>query len=56
MIAAGETGVTLEVGGEHREFGYAELGPGRVQVEFGRPRGTPAARAPGRRPRPPARG
>jgi ribosome maturation factor RimP len=39
VIAAGETGVTLDVGGEHREFGYAELGPGRVQVEFGRPEG-----------------
>jgi len=37
VVAADEHGIILEVGGEHREFGYAELGPGRVQVEFGRP-------------------
>jgi ribosome maturation factor RimP len=36
VLAAGATGVTLEVDGVLREFGYAELGPGRVQVEFGR--------------------
>jgi ribosome maturation factor RimP len=30
-----ERGVTLEVAGELREFSYAELGPARVQVEFG---------------------
>jgi len=29
-------GVTLETGGERREFGYAELGPGRIILEFGR--------------------
>ena len=49
VIAAGDNGVILEVDGEHLEFGYAELGPGRVQVEFGRPAaepgGTEAARA-----------
>jgi len=28
--------VTLDVAGAVREFGYADLGPGRVQVEFGR--------------------
>ena len=33
-VAAGAAGVTLEVDGERREFGYAELGPGQVQVEF----------------------
>ena len=43
VIAADDHGVTLEVGGDHREFGYAELGPGRVQVEFGRPEVEPAA-------------
>jgi ribosome maturation factor RimP len=37
VIAADDDGVTLEVDGHHREFGYAELGPGRVQVEFARP-------------------
>jgi ribosome maturation factor RimP len=47
VIAAGETGVTLEVSGEHREFGYAELGPGRVQVEFGRPEGDTGGRGAG---------
>jgi len=36
VIAAGDSGVILDVGGTRREFGYAELGPGRVQVEFGR--------------------
>jgi ribosome maturation factor RimP len=28
-------GVTLDCDGELREYQYAELGPGRVQVEFG---------------------
>jgi ribosome maturation factor RimP len=36
VIGADEDGVTLEMGGTRRTFGYAELGPGRVQVEFGR--------------------
>jgi ribosome maturation factor RimP len=36
IIEAGAAGVTLEVDGELREFGYAELGPGQVQVEFGK--------------------
>jgi ribosome maturation factor RimP len=36
VVSAGPGGVTLDVGGERREFGYAELGPGRVQVEFGK--------------------
>jgi len=35
VLVAGDTGVTLEVDGDRREFRYAELGPGRVQVEFG---------------------
>ena len=47
VIAAGDHGVTLEAGGHHREFGYAELGPGRVRVEFGRPEAEPAAGGPG---------
>jgi ribosome maturation factor RimP len=33
---AGPAGVTLEVDGQQREYGYQELGPGQVQVEFGR--------------------
>jgi len=34
IVTAGAAAVTLEVDGERREFGYAELGPGQVQVEF----------------------
>jgi ribosome maturation factor RimP len=41
VIAAGDNGIILEVDGEHLELGYAELGPGRVQVEFGRPTADP---------------
>jgi ribosome maturation factor RimP len=37
VLVAGDTGVTLDVDGTRREFAYAELGPGRVQVEFARP-------------------
>jgi ribosome maturation factor RimP len=36
VAGAGPSGVTLEIGGERREYGYAELGPGQVQVEFGK--------------------
>jgi len=36
VLAAGDTTVTLDIEGDRREFGYAELGPGQVQVEFGR--------------------
>jgi ribosome maturation factor RimP len=36
VLAAGDTAVTLDIEGNRREFGYAEIGPGRVQVEFGR--------------------
>jgi len=41
VVVAGDNGVTLEIDGEHREFSYAELGPGQVQVEFGRPAAEP---------------
>lgn len=41
VIAARDSGVILEVGGERREFGYADLGPGQVQVEFGPPSAGP---------------
>lgn len=34
VVAAGVDTVTLEIDGERREFGYRDLGPGRVQVEF----------------------
>jgi ribosome maturation factor RimP len=36
VLVADDTGVTLDVNGDRAEFDYAELGPGRVQVEFGR--------------------
>jgi ribosome maturation factor RimP len=36
VIAADEAGIILDVAGRPHELGYAELGPGRVQVEFGR--------------------
>ena len=36
VLVADDTGVTLDVDGDRAEFDYADLGPGRVQVEFGR--------------------
>lgn len=36
VIGADHQGVTLEIDGAERTVGYGELGPGRVQVEFGR--------------------
>jgi ribosome maturation factor RimP len=36
VVGADEAGVTLEVNGHRHGYGYAELGAGRVQVEFGR--------------------
>ena len=36
IVAAGPSAVTLEIGGERRELGYAGLGPGQIQVEFGK--------------------
>jgi len=35
IVASSQTGVILERDGATREYEYAELGPGRVQVEFG---------------------
>jgi len=35
IASASESGVTLEQDGSAREYSYADLGPGRVQVEFG---------------------
>jgi ribosome maturation factor RimP len=37
VTAATEAGVVLDVNGSARELGYAQLGDGKVQVEFGRP-------------------
>jgi ribosome maturation factor RimP len=36
VVRASDQGVTLERDGVTRDYSYAELGPGRVQVEFGR--------------------
>jgi ribosome maturation factor RimP len=36
VTAAGDDGVVLDVDGTPRELTYAELGPGRVQIEFKR--------------------
>lgn len=37
VVAADLDGVTLDIGGDRRRFGYATLGAGAVQVEFGHP-------------------
>ena len=47
IVGAGPAGVTLDIDGEHRDFGYAELGPGQVQVEFGKLKAGRAASAEG---------
>jgi ribosome maturation factor RimP len=36
VMAADADGVVLDIGGEQRGFGFGELGPGKVQVEFRR--------------------
>ena len=36
ILVAGETSVTLDIDGDQVELDYVELGPGQVQVEFGR--------------------
>lgn len=36
VLAASPDGVTLDTGGRTRDFSYTALGPGTVQVEFGR--------------------
>jgi ribosome maturation factor RimP len=54
VLVADDIGVTLDVDGDRAEFDYTELGPGRVQVEFGRaaedPAGEGASQAAGRTP------
>jgi ribosome maturation factor RimP len=37
VLAADADGVTLDVAGDHPRFGYAALGAGAIQVEFGHP-------------------
>jgi ribosome maturation factor RimP len=36
VVSADPEGVVLDVDGARRRFGYAKLGPGAIQVEFGR--------------------
>jgi len=36
ITAADEGGIMLDVDGRQHEYGYPQLGPGRVQIEFGR--------------------
>jgi ribosome maturation factor RimP len=36
ILVAGDTSVTLDIDGDQVELDYTELGPGQVQVEFGR--------------------
>jgi ribosome maturation factor RimP len=36
VVSTGDAGVVLDVDGVTREIGFAELGPGRVQIEFKR--------------------
>jgi ribosome maturation factor RimP len=36
LVAADDAGIILDVNGTRHELRYADLGPGRVQVEFGR--------------------
>jgi ribosome maturation factor RimP len=35
VVSATDQGVLLDVAGRSREFGYAELGPGKILLEFG---------------------
>src|SRR5215831_2814639 len=36
LVEADETGIVLELAGERHGWRYPDLGPGRVQIEFGR--------------------
>ncbi len=36
IVAASDSGVVLEIEGVQHEFGFGDLGPGKVQVEFHR--------------------
>jgi ribosome maturation factor RimP len=34
IMGASADGITLDVGGETRQFGYGDLGPGKIKIEF----------------------
>ncbi|MGH3734832.1 MAG: ribosome maturation factor RimP [Micromonosporaceae bacterium] len=42
VLAADESGVRLDVAGETLDLDYDRLGPGKVQIEFGKPAGAGA--------------
>ena len=46
ILVAGDTSVTLDIDGDQVELDYTELGPGQVQVEFGRADATGAGAGP----------
>ncbi len=43
ILAAGDDSIRLDVDGEPQDLPYAELGPGKVQIEFGRPTAAEAS-------------
>jgi ribosome maturation factor RimP len=49
VVAADAAEVTLDIDGEHCRFGYAALGAGVVQIEFGRPGEPDTGELPDRR-------
>jgi len=49
VVAADAAEVTLDIDGEHCRFGYAALGAGVVQIEFGRPGEPDTGESPDRR-------
>lgn len=47
VLSADDGGITVDVDGDHRRFGYERLGPGEICVEFGRTGGEGAPGGPG---------
>jgi ribosome maturation factor RimP len=43
ILAAGDDSIRLDIDGESQDLPYAELGPGKVQIEFGRPTAAEAS-------------
>ncbi len=41
IVSADEHGVRIDIDGQSREFGYGDLGPGRIQIEFARKDAVP---------------
>jgi ribosome maturation factor RimP len=34
ILGASGAGITLDVAGQSRQFGYGDLGPGKIKIEF----------------------